>query len=124
MFYNPKRKHVLNGRLSPGPRKIISGQGTRAPLVGRKLLQSKVLEVELRIRGILRGYRLKGGEMSRRRFDARIREWITGHATLSLFYCSNHRCGLAVDICQADRPGRVIAGFSHSSVQDFKPGRR
>lgn len=55
---------------------------TRALLVGRKLLQGKLLDVELSIRGILRGYGLKVGEVSRGRFEARIRELITGHAIL------------------------------------------
>ena len=45
-------------------------------LVGRKLLQGKLLDVELSIRGILRGYGLKVGEVSRGRFEARIQELI------------------------------------------------
>jgi len=45
-------------------------------------LQGKLLDVELSIRGILRGYGLKVGEVSRGRFEARIRELITGHAIL------------------------------------------
>lgn len=55
---------------------------TRALLVGRKLLQGKLLDVELSIRGILRGYGLKVGEVSRGRFEARIRDLIAGHCTL------------------------------------------
>lgn len=54
----------------------------RALLVGRKLLQGKLLDVELSIRGILRGYGLKVGEVSRGRFEARIRELTAGHAIL------------------------------------------
>lgn len=38
--------------------------------------------VELSIRGILRGYGLKVGEVSRGRFEARIRELIEGHEML------------------------------------------
>ena len=59
-------------------------QDVRALLVGRKLLQGKLLDVELSIRGILRGYGLKVGEVSRGRFEARIHELISGHATLSM----------------------------------------
>lgn len=44
--------------------KSIDAQDTRALLVGRKLLQGKLLDVELSIRGILRGYGLKVGEVS------------------------------------------------------------
>ena len=64
--------------------KSSPAQDTRALLVGRKLLQSKLLDVELSIRGILRGYGLKVGEVSRGRFEARIRELIAGHAILSM----------------------------------------
>jgi len=42
--------------------KSVNSQDTRALLVGRKLLQGKLLDVELSIRGILRGYGLKVGE--------------------------------------------------------------
>lgn len=62
--------------------KSVASQDTRAVLVGRKLLQGKLLDVELSIRGILRGYGLKVGEVSRGRFEARIQELIAGHATL------------------------------------------
>ncbi len=64
-----------------GPREIVAGAGHSPLLVGRKLLQSKLLDVELSIRGILRGYGLKVGEVSRGRFEVRIRELIAGHAT-------------------------------------------
>ena len=57
---------------------------TRALLVGRKLLQGKLLDVELSIRGILRGYGLKVGEVSRGRFEMRIRELTAGHVTLEM----------------------------------------
>ena len=40
-------------------------QEIRALLVGRKLLQGKLLDVELSIRGILRGFGLKLGEVRR-----------------------------------------------------------
>ena len=42
-------------------------------LVGRKLLQGKLRDVELSIRGILRGFGLKLGEVSKGRFAARIK---------------------------------------------------
>src|SRR3954454_9649738 len=53
-------------------------QEIRALLVGRKLLQGKLLDVELSIRGILRGFGLKLGEVSRGRFAARVRELVAG----------------------------------------------
>src|SRR5262249_6793736 len=33
-------------------------------------------------RGILRGFGLKGGQVTRKTFEARIRELVTGHTTL------------------------------------------
>ncbi len=70
------------GWYRPVHAKSAPCKDTRALLVGRKLLQGKLLDVELSIRGILRGYGLKVGEVSRGRFEARIRELITGHAIL------------------------------------------
>ncbi len=72
------------GWYRPVHAKSSPAQDTRALLVGRKLLQGKLLDVELSIRGILRGYGLKVGEVSRGRFDVRIRELIVGHAMLSI----------------------------------------
>ncbi|MBO9136927.1 IS110 family transposase (plasmid) [Rhizobium sp. B230/85] len=57
-------------------------QDVRALLTGRKLLQAKLRDVELSIRGILRGYGLKVGEVSRGRFEARILELVEGHPVL------------------------------------------
>jgi transposase len=51
-------------------------------LVGRKLLQGKLLDVELSIRGILRGFGLKVGVVSKGRFAVRIRELVSGQAML------------------------------------------
>src|SRR5215204_4243294 len=57
-------------------------QEVRALLVGRKLLQGKLLDVELSIRGILRGFGLKVGEVSKGRFAARVRELVAGQEML------------------------------------------
>jgi transposase len=70
------------GWYRPVHAKSVGSQEVRALLVGRKLLQAKLLDVELSIRGILRGFGLKVGEVSRGRFDARIRELADGHAML------------------------------------------
>jgi transposase len=60
----------------------LGPQEVRALLVGRKLLQGKLLDVELSIRGILRGFGLKVGVVSKGRFACRIRELVTGQAML------------------------------------------
>jgi transposase len=57
-------------------------QEIRALLVGRKLLQGKLVDVELGLRGILRGFGLKLGEVSKGRFAARVRELVTGQPML------------------------------------------
>jgi transposase len=70
------------GWYRPVHAKSVGSQEAPALLVGRKLLQAKLLDVELSIRGILRGFGLKAGEVSRGRFEARIRELVDGHAML------------------------------------------
>jgi len=70
------------GWFRPVHRKSADAQEVRALLVGRKLLQSKLRDVELSIRGILRRFGLKVGEVSKGRFAARIRELVAGHEML------------------------------------------
>src|SRR5918997_1322178 len=70
------------GWFRPVHRKSADAQEVRALLVSRKLLQSKLRDVELSIRGILRGFGLKVGEVSKGRFAARVRTLTAGHAML------------------------------------------
>ena len=70
------------GWFRPVHCKSPPAQEVRALLVGRKLLQGKLLDVELSIRGILRGFGLKVGVVSKGRFAVRIRELIDGQAML------------------------------------------
>jgi transposase len=70
------------GWFRPVHCKSPPAQEVRALLVGRKLLQSKLLDVELSIRGILRGFGLKVGIVSKGRFAGRIRELVAGQAML------------------------------------------
>jgi hypothetical protein len=56
-------------------------QEIRALLVARKQLLGRLLDVELSIRGILRGFGLKVGQVTRKTFEARIRELVTGQVT-------------------------------------------
>jgi transposase len=70
------------GWYRPVHRKSPPAQEVRALLVGRKLLQGKLLDVELSVRGILRGFGLKLGEVSKGRFAARVRELAAGQPTL------------------------------------------
>jgi len=70
------------GWFRPVHRKTDSAQEIRALLVGRKLLQGKMMDMELGIRGLLRGFGLKVGVISKGRFMARVRELIAGHSML------------------------------------------
>jgi transposase len=54
----------------------------RALLTARRLIQAKLLDIESGIRGLLRGFGLKVGPISRGRFKARIVELVDGHAML------------------------------------------
>src|SRR5215210_4699860 len=68
------------GWFRPVHRKSPGAQEVRALLVGRKLLQTKLRDVELSIR--LRGFGLKVGEVSKGGFAARVRELAVGHEML------------------------------------------
>jgi transposase len=52
-------------------------------LTARKLLQSKLLDVENSLRGVLRGFGLKVGKTTERSFAARIEKLVAGHAALA-----------------------------------------
>ncbi len=70
------------GWFRPVHAKSPGAQEIRALLVARKLLQAKLLDIEFSIRGILRGFGLKMGEVRRSRFAERVRELVAGHAML------------------------------------------
>ena len=70
------------GWYRPAHCKSLPAQETRALLAGRKLLQGKLLDLEFSIRGILRGFGLKVGPVSKGRFVARIRELTSGQPML------------------------------------------
>src|SRR3954454_12785324 len=62
--------------------KTVPAQEIRALLAGRGLLLGKLRDVELSVRGLLRGFGLKVGTISKGRFEARIRELVAGHSML------------------------------------------
>jgi transposase len=71
------------GWFRPVHCKSVPAQETRALLTARKLLQTKRLDVEMSLRGVLRGFGLKVGPTTPRSFAARIRELVEGHPTLT-----------------------------------------
>jgi transposase len=64
--------------------KSLPAQEVRALLTARKLLQAKLHDVEMSLRGILRGFGLKVGKTTRRLFESRIRELVEGQPALSI----------------------------------------
>ncbi|MBV9776448.1 MAG: IS110 family transposase [Acetobacteraceae bacterium] len=70
------------GWYRPVHRKSVPSQEIRALLGARKQLQAKVVDLEQALRGLLRGFGLKVGDVSRGRLPARVRELAAGHAML------------------------------------------
>src|SRR6195256_1561102 len=70
------------GWFRPVHCKSIGAQEVRAMLTARKLVQSKLQDVENSLRGILRGFGLKVGKTTNRSFAGRIHELAAGHPSL------------------------------------------
>ena len=70
------------GWFRPVHCKSVAAQETRAILTARKLVQSKLRDVENSLRGILRGFGLKVGKTTAKRFEGRIKELVAGHPSL------------------------------------------
>jgi transposase len=62
--------------------KSLPAQETRALLTARKLIQGKRHDLEMSLRGILRGFGLKVGAASSGSFEGRVRDLVAGHPTL------------------------------------------
>jgi transposase len=72
------------GWFRPVHCKLLPAQEVRALSAARKLLQTKNHDVEMSLRGVLRGFGLKVGPTTPRTFPNWIRELVDGHATLSI----------------------------------------
>ena len=72
------------GWFRPVHCKSVPAQEIRALLTARKLVQGKRHDVEMSLRGILRGFGLKIGKTTPRNFESRVRELVEGHATLEV----------------------------------------
>ena len=127
---------IRMGWFRPVHCKSPGSQEVRALLVARKQLLGKLLDVEFSIRGILRGFGLKMGVVTRKGFEARVRELCAGQAMLEQIaeamlaaraalqkeYSKLHKTMLAIvrrgrDLPPADeRAGRGPARGDH--VQD------
>src|SRR5919197_662984 len=67
------------GWFRPVHCKSMGAQETRTVLTARKLVQSKLRDVENSLRGILRGFGLKVGSTTERTFCGRVQGLVAGH---------------------------------------------
>ena len=72
------------GWFRPVHCKSLEAQEVRAMLTARKLVQSKLRDVENSLRGILRGFGLKVGKTTERGFARRIEELVSEHPGLEM----------------------------------------
>jgi transposase len=70
------------GWFRPVHCKSMAAQEVRAMLTARKLIQSKLLDVENGLRGVLRGFGLKVGKTTKTSFGGRVEELVRGHPML------------------------------------------
>jgi transposase len=75
---------IRMGWFRPVHCKSMGAQETRVMLTARKLVQSKLHDVEMSLRGILRGFGLKVGKTTRTGFAGRIDELVAGHPSLQV----------------------------------------
>lgn len=75
---------VRLGWFRPVHCKSMGAQETRAMLTARTLVQSKLRDIEMSLRGILRGFGLKVGKSTSNRFAGRVNELVVGHPTLQV----------------------------------------
>src|SRR3954449_10060217 len=70
------------GWFRPVHCKSLPAQEVRAVLTARKLVQGKHHDIEMSLRGILRGFGLKVGPTTTRSFEGRVRQLVERHPTL------------------------------------------
>lgn len=99
------------GWFRPVHCKSLGAQETRAVLTARRLVQSKLHDVEMSLRGILRGFGLKVGKTTPKTFEGRIRELAADHPTLELVATAllDVRLVLAREFGVLDRKVRAMA---------------
>src|ERR1700742_2056515 len=72
------------GWFRPVHCKSLPAQEIRSLLGARKLLQGKLHDIELSLRGTLRGFGLKLGKTTAKTFEGRVRSLVADHPTLTL----------------------------------------
>ena len=76
------------GWFRPVHCKSMAAQETRVMLTARTLVQSKLYDVEMSLRGLLRNFGLKVGRTTSPRFAGRIKELVAGHPSLEIIASS------------------------------------
>jgi transposase len=76
------------GWFRPVHCKSMEAQETRAILTTRGFVQKKLRDIEMSLRGILRGFGLKIGDTTPVRFGERVKELVAGHPTLETIAAS------------------------------------
>ena len=99
------------GWFRPVHCKSAPAQEVRAMLTARKLLQGKLHDVEMSIRGILRGFGLKVGPTTPKTYAARVTDLVEGHSTLEVIAASllKAREVLAEELRGLERRVRALA---------------
>jgi transposase len=99
------------GWFRPVHCKSLAAQEVRTLLGARKLLQAKLHDVEMSLRGILRGFGLKVGRTTPRRFAGRVEELVAGQATLQAVAGAllAGRAALLAQFASLDRQVRTLA---------------
>ena len=80
------------GWFRPVHVKTLIAQEIRALLTARRLLLAKLCDIETSLRGILRGFGLKVGTISKLRFESRIRELAAGRQCSNVSWNRYYRC--------------------------------
>src|SRR4029078_117658 len=70
---------IRMGWFRPVHAKSYGSQEVRALLTSRRLLLDKLRDVELSLRGTLRGFGLKLGKVTQKGFETRVRELVANH---------------------------------------------
>lgn len=99
------------GWFRPVHCKSVSSQEIRALLAARKTLQGNAIAIELSMRGLLRGFGLKIGLVTKGLLEARARELAEGNSTLKALVTSmlRGRAALRAELIRIDKRLRDIA---------------
>ena len=101
------------GWFRPVHCKTVSSQEMRALLTSRKSVQNALINLELSLRGVLRNFGLKLGQVSKGRYEARVRELIADNAMMLEAAAEpilRARAALRRELAGLERLARDLAG--------------